>query len=251
MRLKGKVALITGGGTGIGEAAARVCAAQGAAVVITGRRKEVLDQVVDEITRKDGRALAVAGSVTEEAHVRSAVQQAVDTFGGLDILVNNAAKSGEGLGPRLHETTDQMWNESIDVNLGGIFRFTRATIPHMLDSGGSIINISSIAALVGIPNMAAYCATKGGLMALSRAVAVEYGKEKIRCNCICPGLVDTPRTAAVINDPQLSAFFLPGYSIGRFGTPTDVANLIVYLASEEASWVTGSVISIDGGFTAQ
>ncbi|CAN5690090.1 SDR family oxidoreductase [soil metagenome] len=251
MRLKGKVALITGGGTGIGEAAARLCAAQGAAVVITGRRKEVLERVVAEITAAEGRALAVAGSVTAEEHVRSAVEQTVGAFGRLDILVNNAARSGDGLGARLHETTDETWDESIAINLGGVFRFTRAAIRHLLDGGGSIVNISSIAGIVGVPSMAAYCATKGGLIAFSRAVAVEYGKEKIRCNCICPGLVDTPRTAAVINDPQLSAFFLPGYPIGRFGTPEDVANLIVYLASDEASWVTGGVFTIDGGFTAQ
>jgi NAD(P)-dependent dehydrogenase (short-subunit alcohol dehydrogenase family) len=263
VRLQDKVVLITGGGTGIGAATARLCADEGAAVVITGRRQEVLERVVAEITKAGGQALAVAGSVTDEAHVRSAVKQAVGAFGRLDALINNAATrsskyrlkpqnfSAKALGQRLHETEDETWQELLMVNLGGAFRFMRAAIPYMLDGGGSIINIASIAALVGIPGAAAYSATKGGLLALSRAVAIEYAKEKIRCNCICPGVINTPATAGAIQDPAMAAFLLSFCPIGRIGAPQDVAYLIVYLVSDEASWVTGNVFPIDGGFTAQ
>ncbi len=263
MRLKDKVALITGGGTGIGEAAAKLCAAEGAAVVITGRRKELLERVVAEIAAAGGQAMAVAGSVTDEGHVRSAVDSAVRAFGHLDVLVNNAATRGSGyrlepknfsadpLGQRLHEISDKMWEELMDVNLGGVFRFTRAAIPQMLERGGSIVNISSIAAVVGIPGAVSYSATKGGLNAFSRAVAMEYAKEKIRCNCICPGVIKTPATAGALDDPKMLEFLLSFCPLGRVGTPEDVANMIVYLASDDASWVTGGVFTIDGGFTAQ
>jgi dihydroanticapsin dehydrogenase len=262
MRLEGKVALITGGGTGIGEETARRFAAEGAAIVITGRRKEVLDGVVSQIKGAEGRALGVAGSVTDEDHVRSAVEKTINTFGRLDILVNNAASRSKGyrlaqknfsadpLGQRLHLTTDETWDDLMAVNLGGVFRFTRAAIPHMLDHGGSIVNISSIAAVVGIMGAASYAATKGGLIALSRAIAVEYGKERIRCNCLCPGLVHTPATAAAVNDAQMLELLLPGYPIGRIGTAEDVANFILFLASDESSWVTGGLFIIDGGVTA-
>jgi NAD(P)-dependent dehydrogenase (short-subunit alcohol dehydrogenase family) len=249
MKLNGKVALITGGGTGIGEATAKLFAEEGAYVVITGRRKEVLEGVAKSILSDGGKVLTVAGSVTDEAHVFSAIEQAVRAFGKLDILVNNAA-IGE-FGPLLHETSDQAWDEVLATNLTGVFRFTRAAIPHMLGRGGAIVNVSSVAAMVGIPRSAAYSATKGAMLALTRCLAIDYAKEKIRCNCVCPALVDTPMSADAISDPVLNAQMAAAHPIGRFGTPDDVARMLLYLASDDASWVTGSVFTIDGGFTAQ
>lgn len=249
MRLNGKVALITGGGTGIGEATAKIFAAEGAQVAITGRRKDILEGVAKAIVANGGKVLVVAGSVTEEAHVQSAVDQAVRTFGKIDILINNA---GIGVfGKPLHETTDREWQEILDTNLTGVFRMTRAVIPHMLERGGSIVNVSSVAGLVGIAGLAAYSGTKGALVALTRCLAIDYAKDKIRCNCVCPALVDTPMAADAIADPDLNATMMAKHPIGRFGTPDDVARMLLYLASDDASWVTGSLFTIDGGWTAQ
>ena len=249
MRLNGKVALITGGGTGIGEATAKIFAAEGAQVAITGRRKDVLEGVAKAIVANGGKVLVVTGSVTEEAHVQSAVDQTVRTFGKIDILINNA---GIGVfGKPLHETTDREWQEILDTNLTGVFRVTRAVIPHMLERGGSIVNVSSVAGLVGIAGLAAYSGTKGALVALTRCLAIDYAKDKIRCNCVCPALVDTPMAADAIADPDLNATMMAKHPIGRFGTPDDVARMLLYLASDDASWVTGSLFTIDGGWTAQ
>ena len=249
MRLNGKVALITGGGTGIGEATAKVFAGEGAQVAITGRRKDVLEGVAKSIVANGGKVLVITGSVTDEAHVQSAVDQTMRTFGKIDILINNAALGG--FGQQLHELTDQAWQEVLDTNLTGVFRFTRAVIPHMLGRGGSIVNVSSVAGLVGIARSAAYSSTKGALLALTRCLAIDYAKEKIRCNCVCPGLVDTPMAADAIADPEINAMMMAAYPIGRFGTSDEVARMLLYLASDEASWVTGSIFNIDGGMTAQ
>ena len=249
-RLDGKVALVTGATAGIGETVARLFAQEGAAVVITGRRKEQLEKVAREIERAGGRAVPVPGSVTDEAHARSAVSQAVRSFGKLHILVNNAGL-GEFSG-LIHETEDAVWEKLLAVNLTGAFRVTRAAIPEMLKAGGgSIVNVSSIASLVGIPNTGAYSATKGGLDALTRCLAVEYAKQGIRCNSICPGLVDTPMAAPLLADPVKTAQVLAAYPMGRPGTCEEVAKLALFLASDESAWMTGSVIPIDGGMTAQ
>lgn len=249
-RLEGRVALITGGGVGIGAAVARRFAREGAGVVITGRRKDVLERLAGEIERERGRALAVAGDVTDETHIRDVVSQAVRTFGKLNVLVNNAGILTAG--PMVHETDDATWNDQIAVNVTGVFRMTRAVIPEMLKAGGgAIVNVSSIAALVGIPAIAAYSASKGAINALTRCVAVEYAKQGIRCNAICPGLVDTPMAAPLIQDRDRLAQVLAVYPQGRVGTPEEVAALILYLASDESAWMTGSLIPIDGGMTAQ
>lgn len=248
-RLEGKVALITGGGAGIGAAIAEMFAHEGAAVVVTGRRKEVLEQLVERIGQAKGRALAVLGNVTDEAHVRSAVSQTVRTFGKLDVLVNNAG-IGE-FGNLLHETDEKVWQTLLNVNLTGVFRFTRAAVPEMLKiGGGSIINISSIAGSAGLPLTAAYSATKGGMDALTRAIAIDHAKQGIRCNAISPGLIDTPMAEPLIQNPERLAEVMSVYPMNKPGKPEDVAYLAVYLASDESRWVTGTNIPVDGGMLA-
>lgn len=193
-RLNGKTALVTGANAGIGEAIARVFAREGAALVMTGRRQAELDRVTRDISKHGGRAVAVAGSVTDETHVREAVAQCLSHFGRVDILVNNAGIGD--FGKRLHEVDDATWQQVLDVNLTGVFRMTRAVLPELVKTGGgSIINISSIASLVGIPMLSAYAASKGALDALTRSVALDYAADKIRCNVINPGLVATPMAA--------------------------------------------------------
>jgi NAD(P)-dependent dehydrogenase (short-subunit alcohol dehydrogenase family) len=249
MKLEGKAALITGASDGIGAAVAKLFAREGAAVTITARRKDCLEQVAADIERRGGRALAVAGSVTDEAHVRSAVDQTIGAFGKLDILVNNAAIGA--FGKVLHETDDATWDEVMDINLTGVFRMTRAAVPAMLKAGGgSIVNLSSVGGLVGFWGSAAYGTTKGGLNTFTRCVAMDYAGQGIRCNAVCPGLVDTPMAASLLNNPTMKAEALAAYPISRVGTPEEIANLILYLASDESSWVTGSLFTIDGGLTA-
>lgn len=251
MRLKDKVAIITGGGTGIGEEISKVFAKEGAKVVITGRRKEVLDKLVSEIKGAGGDALAVAGSVTEESDIQQAVQSTLKAFGRIDLLVNNAGNLFHA-GP-LHKTTDEIWNQTIDIFLNGVFRFKRAVIPVMIrQGGGTILNISTIAGLRAIPGFPAhaYAAAKAGVIMLTKTVALQYAKEKIRCNCICPGGVDTPGVAAMTKDPEMRAGFNSMHPIGRMGLPDEIAQAALYLCSEEASWTTGTIMSVDGGLSA-
>ena len=172
-RLQGKVAVVTGGNAGIGEAIAKAFAREGASVVMTGRRQGELDRVVNDIVKAQGKAFAVTGSVTDESHVQEAVRRTVEQFGQLDILVNNAGVGD--FGKRLHEIDDATWAQVLDVNLTGVFRMTRAVLPQMLKQGnGAIVNISSIASLVGLPALPAYAASKGALDAVTRALAVDY-----------------------------------------------------------------------------
>lgn len=248
-RLAAKVALVTGGNAGIGEAIAKVFAREGASVVLTGRRQKELDRVVQEIGEQGGRAAAVAGSVTDEGHARNAVELAVRQFGRLDILVNNAGV-GE-FGRRIHELDDETWQRVLDVNVTGVFRMTRAAVPEMLKrQHGSIVNISSIASVVGIPLLPAYAASKGALDALTRAIAIDYAKDGIRCNVVNPGLIATPMAAPLMANPEQLEPILSHYPIHRPGRPEEVASLVLYLASDEAAWITGGTYMIDGGMTA-
>ena len=251
MRLERKIAIVTGGGTGIGEAIAKVFAREGATVAITGRRKDQLERVVGDIERKGGQALALPGSVTSESDVQEAVATTVRSFGRLDILVNNAGNLFHTA--RLHETTDQIWDETFDVFMKGTFRFIRAAIPQMLQQGGgSILNISTIAGLKAVPGFEAhaYPAAKAGVIMLTKTVAVHYAKENIRCNCICPAGVITPPVADMLKDPQAKAWFESVHPAGRLGQPEEIAEATVYFASDESRWTTGSILSVDGGVTA-
>jgi NAD(P)-dependent dehydrogenase (short-subunit alcohol dehydrogenase family) len=247
-RLQGKVAVITGGNAGIGEAIATAFAREGASVVLTGRREGELNRVVNDIMKERGNAFAVTGSVTDESHVQETVRRAVQQFGQLDILVNNAGVGD--FGKRLHEIDDATWAQVLNVNLTGVFRMTRAVLPQMLKQGkGAIINISSIASLVGLPTLSAYAASKGALDALTRALAVDYANEGIRCNVVNPGLIDTPMAAPLMSNPELLNPILSHYPLRRAGKPEEVANMVLYLASDEAAWVTGGTFPIDGGMS--
>jgi NAD(P)-dependent dehydrogenase (short-subunit alcohol dehydrogenase family) len=247
-RLHGKVAVITGGNAGIGEAIAKAFVREGASVVITGRRQKELDRVVNDIVKEQGKAFAVSGSVTDELHVQKTVRQTVEQFGRLDILVNNAGIGD--FGKRLHEIDDATWVQVFDVNLTGVFRMTRAVLPQMLKQGkGAIVNISSIASLIGLPSLPVYAASKGALDALTRALAVDYAKDGIRCNVVNPGLIDTPMAAPLMSNSELLDPILAHYPIRRAGKPEEVANMVLYLVSDEATWVTGGTFPIDGGMT--
>ena len=251
MRLEKKVAIVTGGGTGIGEAIAKVFAREGSSVAITGRRKEELERVVKDIEHNGGKALALPGSVTNEADVQEAVATTVKTFGRLDVLVNNAGNLFHA-GP-LHETSDKIWDETLDLFLKGTFRFIRAAIPVMLkQNGGSILNISTVVGMKAIPffQAHAYQAAKAGVNMLTKSVAVEYAKQGIRCNCICPAGVLTAPVQEMVKDPKTRELFEGIHPMARLGQPEEIAKAAIYFVSDESLWTTGSILTVDGGVMA-
>lgn len=245
MRLENKTAIITGGATGIGLACAQRFCREGARVVLFGRRRDKLDQAVDAI---GGNALAVSGDITREDDIAGLVETALARLGRIDILVNNAGTFG---GAPLHEMADEHWDNMFDINLRGAFRLTKRVIPAMRkQKSGSIVHISSILGMIAVPQTAAYNASKGALIQFSRSIAVEYGADGIRSNAVCPGLIATEMTADLMSDEKLMDEWRKGYPIGRFGEPEDVAQACLYLAGDEAAFVTGAVLPVDGGYTA-
>ena len=244
MKLSGKVALVTGGSRGIGRATAEIFSREGANVVITARSEAKLRSCADELG-----VTCFAGDIRKEEDVRGVVKKTMDKFGRIDILVNNAGVFPEIM--PMHETPEEKWNEVIDVNLTGQFRFTKAAIPHMMKNGGCIINVSSDAGLRSFENFEAdsYSASKAALVHLTRAWAVEYAKYNIRVNCVCPGIVRTDMTEPYLKTESDMALAAAEHPIGRIGRPDEVAEAVLYFASESASWTTGAILSVDGGAT--
>ena len=243
MKLSGKVALVTGGSRGIGFATAKIMSENGATVVITGKNSERLAKSVLKIPNSIG----IVADIRKTDEVKNVVSKTIEKFGKLDILVNNA-----GIFPKikqLHEIDEDEWNEVLDVNLTGQFRFTKEVIPHLQKTSGSIINISSDAGLkayLGF-NADAYSATKAALIILTKCWALEYAKYKIRVNCICPGVVDTDMTKPFLKTQQDKDFMNNEHPIGRIGKPEEIAKAIMYFVSDDASWTTGAVLAVDGG----
>ena len=239
MRLKDKIAVITGGGSGIGLATARIFSKEGAKVVLFGRRKEKLEKAIDGL---NGSAIFVQGDMTNNDDLQKLINEALHHFKGVDILINNA---GLFNGAPLHEISDSQWDEMMNINIRSVFQLTRRVLPIMLtQKKGSIIHISSILGLIAVPQVAAYNVSKGALNQFSRSIAVEYGPFGIRSNSICPGLIKTDMTASLMKE------WSKEYPIGRFGKPEDVANACLFLASDESSFITGTELLVDGGLSA-
>jgi NAD(P)-dependent dehydrogenase (short-subunit alcohol dehydrogenase family) len=251
-RLSGKVALITGGGTGIGRAIALAFAREGASVAVSGRRLEKLREVASEIQKCGGAGFAMECDVTRARDVERAVKGTVERFGRLNVLVNCAGA--------LHVSTvegisEEEWDRLMTVNVKGPFLMSRAVLPEFRKAGGgTIVNIGSVLGLLAVKDRAAYCASKGGVTMLTKAMAIDHAHENVRVNCICPSIVETELVKGVFDESErgqaLRRERIATIPLGRIGRPADVAEMAVFLASEESSWLTGAAIPLDGGLSA-
>jgi NAD(P)-dependent dehydrogenase (short-subunit alcohol dehydrogenase family) len=245
MRLARKRAIVTGGGSGIGKAIAAAFAREGAHVVICGRDARKLELAAAEI---GPQCLAVAADISHPEDTDKLVEHALQTFNRLDILVNNAGVLLPGTAESL---TSEQWEQTFNTNVRAVWQLSRAALPHMRKAGsGAIINVASVLSSLGARNRVAYAASKGAVLALSRAMALDHAEENIRINCICPGIVETEMVAAFNLDEKARQQRISAHPMGRFGQPGDIAGLAVFLASDEASWITGAAFTADGGYSA-
>jgi NAD(P)-dependent dehydrogenase (short-subunit alcohol dehydrogenase family) len=252
-RLEGKVALITGGASGQGRTAALMFAREGAKIALSDTQEEGGVQTQHLVTENGGEALFVAADVSSEASAKNMVEAALQRYGRLDILYNNAGIVGRGRDTDVANLAFDAWNQIIQVNLSGIFLGSKYAVPAMIEAGGgSIINTASVAGMIGSPNSGhAYAASKGGVIALTRAMAVKYAPNRIRVNAICPGTIDTPMTDHLLNDQARRQVIEGQHPLGYLGKAEDIVYMALYLASDESSWVTGAIFPVDGGRTAQ
>lgn len=249
--LKNKVAIVTGGASGIGRATVELFTREGAAVVAADVTDEAGQQLADAIRGAGGSCTFVHADVSSEAEVEAMVQFALSHYGRLDVLFNNAGIEGDQA-PTAEATTEN-WDRVIGVNLKGTFFGLKHGIAAMLGrGGGSIINNASVAGLVGFAGISAYCASKGGVVQLTKTAALEYAAQGIRVNCVCPGVIDTPMVQRFTHgDPVITAQFTALEPVGRLGRASEVAELALFLASDRSSFVTGAAIPVDGGFVAR
>jgi len=250
-RFEGKVALVTGGGSGIGRATSLAFANEGAKVVIDDINVEGGEETLRLIKSTGGEAIFVKADVSKGAEVEAMVEKAIDTYGRLDCAFNNAG-IGEPL-KRVAKTTEDNWDRVMATNLKGVYLCMKYEVPHMLkQKKGAIVNTSSLAGLKGLSGQAAYVASKHGVVGLTKSAAIEYATLGIRINAICPGVIDTPLIAPNMKDrPHVEKGYIDMEPIGRLGKPEEIASAVLWLCSDEASFVVGSVFSVDGGVVAR
>lgn len=247
MKLKNKVAVITGSAKGIGKAIAQEFAKEGARVVINSRHMDDIKKTVDEIKKAGGEAIGVEADVSKLSDVKKMLKKTVDSFGGIDILVNNA---GVAHFDPLTEISEKEWDTTIDVNLKGCFMCSKEAVVEMLKTKtkGIIINLASIAGEVGFQNLAHYCASKGGIIEMTKEMALELAPKGIRVNAIGPGVIDTDMTKNLLKDPEAKKGLLSQIPLGRVGKPEEIAKVALFLASDDSSYMTGSTVFVDGGW---
>jgi len=249
--MKGKVAMVTGAGGGVGRAISKRLASEGCKVTLIGRSRDKLTKVASEIGDKKN-VLTVATDITKEAEVLSAIEQTISSFDRIDILVNNAGMITDPA--PFHETSEDQWNELIDTNLIGTFRMTKAAIPVMMKTGGgNIVNVSSVLGIRSIPKvpLTVYGVTKAGVIMFTKSIAVEYGQYGIRCNCVCPSTIRSSIIEPYLQDENAKKVLESTFPLRRIGEPEDIAGAVAYLSSDDARWITGSVIMVDGGVSAK
>ena len=251
-RLAGKVALITGGASGQGREAAVRFAAEGAKVVLSDVQEEGGVRTMHMVQENGGEAFFVPADISVESSARDMVEAALRQYGALHVLYNNAGVIGEGRDGLVTDVDVDAWEFILSVNLRGIFLCAKYGVPALIDAGGgSVINTASVAGLIGSPNSGhAYAASKGGAIALTRAMAASYAKYQVRVNAICPGTLETPMTANLLQQSDRHREVVAQHPLGRLGVASDIVHLAVYLAADESAWVTGGVFTVDGGRTA-
>lgn len=251
MRLKDKVAIITGASSDIGSAIAKRFVEEGAHVVLVGRRIDALKKTSLAIKNGDKQTVTIPCDITDEAQVLQTVDQVFDHYGKIDILVNNAATINDPI--HFHEMSDSAWTNLIGINMIGTFKMTKAVLNKMLEKkSGAIINIGSISSERAIPkvHLTVYCATKAAINMFTKGIAVEYARKNIRCNCINPGIINAGMIKPYLEYPEAKKVLEDKQPLNRIGEPADVANAAVYLASDDANWISGIILNVDGGKSA-
>src|SRR5262244_4600270 len=250
-RLKGKVAFITGAGMGMGREASVLFAEEGAKIVVADIDGKAAGETVALVEKKGGQALAVTGDVALEADVQRMIAEGMARFGALHVLYNNAGVLWKDRDRSVLETDDKWWDRVMAINLKSVFWVTKHGIPHLRRAGGgSVVVMGSVSALVGFTRAQdAYTAAKGGLISLTKSLAIQFAKDGVRCNIIHPGIVDTPLQAPYLNE-ALRKEFETGIPLGRIATPREIASVALFLASDDSSYMTGAELTVDGGFTA-
>ena len=249
--IKGKVAIVTGAGGGVGKAISKRLSSEGCKVVMLGRGRTKLQKAASEIGNKKN-TMTVIADITKEAEVLSAIDQTINSFDKIDILVNNAGIINDPM--PFHEMTEDQWDDLVKTNLFGTFKMTQAVIPVMMkNGGGSIVNISSVLGIRAIPRvpLSVYAVTKAGVIMFTRSIAVEYGQYKIRCNCVAPSTIRSSIIEPYLQDEEAKKLLESTFPLHVIGEPEDISGAVAYLCSDDSKWVTGTVMMVDGGLSAK
>lgn len=246
MLLENKVAIITGAGSGFGRATAELYAKEGAKIVAVDFNEETVQETVTAIQDNGGEAVAVKADVSMDEDVKNFIQTAIDTYGKIDILFNNAGIYAPGT---VEETDIDDWNHSLDVNITALFLAGKYAIPYLKESKGNIINTASAGGIIGFPNAISYATTKGAVISFTRAMAVDYAEAGVRINAICPGTGETGMTKDLLEIDEIYEGFVSPIPMKRLGKPNDIANAALFLGSDQASYITGHALPVDGGWT--
>ena len=249
--IKGKVAIVTGAGGGVGKAISKRLSSQGCKVIMLGRDRTKLQKATSEIGNKKN-TMTVIADITKEAEVLSAIDQTINSFDKIDILVNNAGIINDPV--PFHEMTEDQWDDLVKTNLFGMFRITKAIIPIMMkNGGGNIVNISSVLGIRCIPRvpLSVYAVTKAGVIMFTRSIAVEYGQYKIRCNCVAPSTIRSSIIEPYLQDEEAKKVLESTFPLRVIGEPEDISGAVAYLCSDDSKWVTGTVLTVDGGLSAK
>ena len=250
MRLKDKVAIVTGASSEIGVSIVQRFVDEGAKVVLLGRNLNSLEKTRKTVSNQDA-TVSISCDITNESQVLQTVEQIISNYGRIDVLINSAGAINDPV--HFHEMSESEISKLIDVNMMGVFKMTKAVIPNMRENkNGCIINIGSISSERAIPrvHLAVYSATKAAINMFTKSIAVEYARSNVRCNCINPGIINSGMIKPYLDDPEARKVLEDRLPLNRIGEPVDVANAVVYMASDEANWVTGTILNIDGGKTA-